>query len=165
MEIKLEYNYFKKLLDKIGKEFVDELKRELAILGKSSSGKLINSISYKLTQNNNDWYIEIISEDYLKFVDKGRKPGKMPPIAAIKPWVEQRGIKMMSKSKDGKSGNVLTSESAAYLIARSIGEKGIKPTHVIEKVEKYIFSKYESQIKIAIGNDYKDYIKKSILSI
>jgi len=160
MDIKLEYNYLKKLMDKIGRDFIDELKRELSILGKSASGELINSLSYKLTQVNDNLYIEIVAADYLKYVDKGRKPGKMPPTKAIKPWVEQKGIKII-----GKNSKVISSESAAYLIARSIGEKGIKPTHVIEKVERHIFTKYEAEIKLALGNDYKEYVKKMFMDI
>lgn len=160
MEFRLEYNFTKKLFDRIGREFIEELKKELKLLGKSASGNLINSLNYKVTQVNDSFYIEIIAADYLKFVDKGRKPGKMPPIKAIKPWVEMKGIKII-----GKNQKVLTSESAAYLIARSIGEDGIKPTNVIDKTEKYIFSKYEAEIKLALGKDYKDSIIKSLSDI
>lgn len=158
MDIKLEHNYFKKLLNMMGKEFVDDLKKELKILNKDATGNLINSLNYKVSEINNEWYIEIISADYLIYVDKGRKPGKRPPIKDIKPWVEARGIKI-PKLK----GGFITSESAAYIIAKSIGDKGIKPLNFIQRVQTDLFQRYEVKIKIALKQDYEEYIKKIIL--
>lgn len=46
------------------------------------------------------------------FVEKGRRPGKQPPLNSIKAWCKTRGIP----------------SKAAFPIARTIGERGIKPT-------------------------------------
>lgn len=155
MEFRLENNYLEKVLDNMGRQFVDDLKSELISLGKVASGDLVNSINYRVQNNNGVLSIEIYSEDYLKYVDGGRRPGKMPPIKAIKPWVESKGIKFTKKG-----GGFITSESAAYVIAKSIGEKGIKATNVVSKVQKLLFAQWEAQIKLAIQEDYKEYIKK-----
>ena len=48
---------------------------------------------------------------YARFVEEGRRPGKMPPVAAIAGWAARHGIE----------------PSAAFLIARSIGRRGTKP--------------------------------------
>jgi len=48
---------------------------------------------------------------YARFVEEGRRPGKMPPIAAIAGWASRHGIE----------------PDAAFLIARSIGRRGTKP--------------------------------------
>jgi hypothetical protein len=160
MEYRLENNYLLKLLNSIGSEFVDDLKQELRTLDKSATGDLINSINYKVIESNGVYNIEIYSEDYLKYVDGGRRPGKRPPISAIKPWVMAKGIKIPNKS-----GGFITTESAAFIIAKSIGEKGIKPTNVISKVQKALFQKYEPSIKIAIQQDYQEYIKKMFSDI
>lgn len=42
------------------------------------------------------------------YLEKGRKPGKMPPVKAIEPWARRHGIN-------------------PYMLARSIGRKGTKP--------------------------------------
>jgi hypothetical protein len=45
---------------------------------------------------------------YGYFVEYGRRPGRMPPIAAIEPWARRHGMN-------------------PFLVARAIGRKGIRP--------------------------------------
>jgi hypothetical protein len=52
---------------------------------------------------------------YTGTLDKGRKPGKFPPIAGIRQWVIMRGIDKAWQ---------MSSHSAAYLIARKISREG-----------------------------------------
>ena len=59
------------------------------------------------------------------FVINGRKPGKMPPIADIMPWVAK---------KLGASGTAL--RSVAFLVARKIGRKGTKPNDFVTPIVK-----------------------------
>ncbi len=47
---------------------------------------------------------------YGRFVEEGRRPGKMPPMRAIAPWVRRAGMP----------------RSATFLVARSIGRHGTK---------------------------------------
>ena len=61
--------------------------------------------------------IELKAEDYLKYVDGGRRKGTYPPLSAIQKWVDLKGI----------------SRSAVFPIMRKIKEEGIKPTNVISK--------------------------------
>lgn len=48
-------------------------------------------------------------------VERGRQPGKMPPVDAIELWVVRKGL--------AKAGTP-EAKSAAYLIARAIGRRG-----------------------------------------
>lgn len=58
---------------------------------------------------------------YAIYVEGGRPPGaKQPPVSAILPWVIE---------KLGVSGP--RARSVAFLVARSIGRKGIRPRRVI----------------------------------
>lgn len=62
--------------------------------------------------------------DYALFVDKGRAPGKPPPIAPIELWVRRvLGIPAPE------------SRSVAFLVARAIGKRGTKKTapHAVDK--------------------------------
>lgn len=45
---------------------------------------------------------------YGLFVEKGRRPGKPPPVAAIAPWARRHGVN-------------------PFLVARAIGRRGTKP--------------------------------------
>ena len=104
-------------IDLVGKALIDEIKMRLVQEGKISSGRLLNSLSYNTIQTIEGWTIEILAEKYLEFVDRGRKPGKMPPIGDIQKWVIQKPIKFIGK----------TDSQTAFIIAKSIGKKGIVP--------------------------------------
>jgi len=114
--------YDKKLMDEFGKDYVKILIRLLKQRGKSASGALINSISYKLRDTAGIIQYQLISNDYLQWVDEGRRPGSYPPMRAISDWVRVKGI-----SKD-----------AVFPIMRSIYKFGIEPTNVIKDTMKEI---------------------------
>ncbi len=109
--------YDKKVLNEFGKDYVKILIRLLKKEGKSATGALINSISYKLKEVAGLIQYQLISNDYLTYVDEGRRPGSYPPIRAISDWVRVKGI----------------SQDAVFPIARSIYKFGIEPTNVISK--------------------------------
>lgn len=125
-------------IDILGKALVDEIKRNLINEGKVSSRKLLNSISYNKIQTLEGWTIEILAEKYLEFVDKGRKPGIPPPVGDIQKWVVQKPVKFIGK----------TDKQTAFIIAKSIGRKGIVPTNVIQKSINKILSNIDKIIKI-----------------
>lgn len=57
------------------------------------------------------------------FAEKGRRPGKMPPISAIELWVRRKAGVSASESR-----------SVAFLIARAIGRRGTRPgAQMLEK--------------------------------
>ena len=66
--------------------------------------------------------------DYWWYIENGRGPGKMPPITDIEEWIEVKQI-----VRDSRNGKVPTTKQLAYAIARSIGEKGTKGTHALDK--------------------------------
>jgi hypothetical protein len=60
----------------------------------------------------------VYGEHYTEQLVNGRKPGKFPPIEAIKKWVIEKGIAgIMEKAKVS---------SIAFLIARKIAKEGTK---------------------------------------
>jgi hypothetical protein len=128
--------YEKKMLNEFGKDYVKILIRLLKKEGKSSSGALINSIDYRLVETANRIQYQLISNDYLKYVDEGRKPGSYPNMRAIGDWVRTKGI----------------SKEAIFPIARSIFKFGIKPTNVLQRTIKEIetsntlLRKYEDEL-------------------
>jgi len=125
-------------IDLVGKALIDEIKMRLVQEGKISSGRLLNSLSYNTIQTIEGWTIEILAEKYLEFVDRGRKPGKMPPIGDIQKWVIQKPIKFIGK----------TDSQTAFIIAKSIGKKGIVPTNIIQKSIDKVINNIENIIKI-----------------
>lgn len=60
---------------------------------------------------------------YAEPVERGRRPGKMPPVDAIEYWVIRKGIAAPGPE----------SRATAWLIARAIGAHGTKGAHMFEE--------------------------------
>lgn len=116
--------FSKKKLNEFGKDYVKILIAKLKKAGKSASGALINSIDYRLKEDAKSISIEIEANDYLEWVDKGRKPGSYPPLNEISKWASLKGIP----------------DYAVFPIARKIFKFGIEPTNVIRDTEKEILT-------------------------
>jgi hypothetical protein len=90
---------------------------------KVASGSLVNSINYKLQDTAQGINVILVANDYLKYVDQGRRPStnpdSKPPIQAIQRWVAIKGIP----------------QQAAWAIRHNIWRFGIKPTNVIKKTK------------------------------
>jgi hypothetical protein len=110
----------KKLANEFGKDYVKvmvSLLKNNRPYPKVASGSLVNSINYRLQETANGINLVLLANDYLKWVDRGRKPGTYPPIQAIQRWVAIKGIP----------------KQAAWAIRQNIYKFGIKPTRVIAK--------------------------------
>lgn len=55
----------------------------------------------------------LFAPDYIEFMERGRGPGKFPPLEDIKQWIVDKGIK-----------SEIPNESLAFLIGRKMAEEG-----------------------------------------
>lgn len=86
---------------------------------KSSSG-IYNNLQVKAT-NDGDLVFDIILNDYLTFIESGRRKGAdMPPVKPIVEWAKKHGIP--------------TDNGTIYLIRRAISRDGIAPRPFMDKV-------------------------------
>jgi hypothetical protein len=133
-------------MKEFGRDYVKILTRELLRVGKNSSGRLIRSIDYRLVEDAEIIRMEIMAEQYLEWVDKGRKPGSYPPIKPLIQWVNIKGL----------------NTGVAYAIQKTIFKFGIKPTNVIQKVvnefetSPTLRRKYEEEVVNSIINDINE---------
>ena len=127
-------NYAKKVISDARKNLVDDHK---------SLGSLYNSLNYSLETEVGAFLVNFFMEDYGKFVDKGVK-GKTSTYAETRAALSQfqygsgtgikggltKGIKgWLGKKRfqwKTKTGQFMSYDSMAFLIARSIYNKGIK---------------------------------------
>lgn len=100
----------------LGVNMVNDIINVLKSKDKIASGRLINSIKHEYQIDIDNIKLLITSEDYLTYVDQGRKPGKYAPIQAIKDWVKLKGI----------------DEKYAFAINHNIFKFGIKPLNFME---------------------------------
>ena len=156
-----EFPELKKAVNKLGDEFVMELINQLLIADKAASGKLIKSLDYEVIELLDNLMIRLHSEPYLINVDKGRRAGaKPPPSSAILPWIKLRSI----RGRDSK-GRFITDKSLSFIIARSIGIKGIRPTNVIQKAKENIIKKKTEILAKAATKDVMDALNKILINL
>lgn len=95
-----------------------------------------SKFTYDFRIEDNVFTVSFDLVDYWWYIENGRGPGKMPPISAIErnsrvsaieKWIEVKPI-----IPDSRTGKTPTTKQLAFLIARSIGEKGTKGTHALD---------------------------------
>lgn len=114
-------------LEQIVMDFVAAYKRNLTSAGTTATGSLNESIKGKIKQKGKWIEISINLNEYWKYVEKGRKPGKFPPVDAIKEWIKIKPV--LPRPYNGK---LPTTDQLAYLIGRKIATKGIKPRPILQ---------------------------------
>ena len=70
-----------------GREYIEELGKELKAAGKDASGNLLRSLDSKVLKTGfgTSYTLQILSEDYLKYVDEGRRATREPDRGMAKP--------------------------------------------------------------------------------
>jgi len=117
---------------------LDEIKLEYNQIGKRTSGLFEEGLEAIYSPNK----AVIMGYPYLA----GRKAGKMPPIQAIKKWIEQKGIQPI---KDN-----ITTTSLAWAIAKKIAREGTNKENHLKIYEKVITPQRIDEIikKVSVFN-------------
>ena len=120
------FTHTMKALTEFGQKIVDNYRAELEACN-YQDGQLYRTLSYSVKMENSSWLISISLEEYWKYIEYGRRPGKMPPVSAIENWIKVKQILPRPITlKSGKSV-VPTIPQLSFLIARKIGRDGIRP--------------------------------------
>ena len=101
------------------------------VVNRVSSGTLLNSLIYKIKVRYGkptiDFTVKGPAGQYADVIEFGRKPNsKMPPVSAIEKWIRMKPLKLRNRQGEFIKSTESAIKSAAYNIARSIGEKGIE---------------------------------------
>jgi len=111
---------------------------------------LYDSIQYLITKTSNTFNLEILANDYAKYVDKGRRPGKGIPVAVAR---------QIAQSTYG-------TEAASYAINKNIKKFGIQPTNFLTSAEITFKNQYEqrmeNEIQDVIGDFLGNFINENI---
>lgn len=133
------------LLTRYGQRVSDEM-RDAA---PEASGGLKNSIEHEVTISGPIVELTISAAAHAKYVELGRRPGKFPPVDAIRRWCETKGI----------------DSRAAFPIARSIAKNGIKPRPFIETTTKRTEDDISKEISRLAGQQVKVQFEQMIQRI
>ena len=162
-------------LNKFAKYVIQQSRSNLSKSDKNVSKELYNSLGYNVEVTEKGAELGFSMEQYGEFQDKGVR-GKSSSAKApnspfrfgsgtgkkggltnsIDKWVRRRGIQF----KDRKSGRFLSYQSTAFLISRSIYQKGIKPSLFFTKPFVAAFNRLPDELieAYSIGLE-KDLIK------
>jgi len=148
----LKTNNVEKYLRSFAKAVIKRGKKILNAKGKS--GKLSDSLKYRLEATNKGYNLVFKGADYAAFVDKGvsgtkttrtyhnvfgkreRSPfkykaglGNSPNIGALMKWISRKGI----KGRDKETGRFIKTKSLAMLFSKSIQREGLASTSFFSK--------------------------------
>lgn len=150
-----DFKHTMKALNDFGKFIINNYKSQLEA-EQMNNGELYRTISYSVSTGTGGWVISVSLADYWKYVEYGRRPGKMPPVSAIEHWINVKQI--IPHSMTLKSGKTVipTIPQLSFLIARSIGRRGIAPKPLFQKSFEAAKQQFIQVIKDAITQDIKE---------
>lgn len=157
-----------KELKRFGRTVVKEAKTALTKQDRNVSKELYNSIKYDSKVSKNSFELSFYMADHGKFQDKGvkgksssskapnspfkfgRGTGKKGGLSSsIFEWVKARRFQF----RDRESGKFMSYKSTAFLISRSIYQKGIKPSRFFDKPFRAGYERFSDDIVKAYALD------------
>ena len=164
----------KDVLNTFAKRVQQQSKSNLTKSKKKDTGELYNSIGYTLNVSKNSFRLAFTMTDYGAFVDKGVK-GKTSSLKAplspfkfgsgtgeaggltkaISGWTERKRIQF----RDRNTGRFYSYKQTAFLITRSIYNKGISTTNFFSKPFANEFKKLPDEIVTAYGLELHSFLE------
>lgn len=151
-----DFKHTMKALNDFGNFIITNYKSQLEA-EQMNNGELYRTISYSVSTGTGGWVISVSLADYWKYIENGRRAGaKMPPVSAIENWIKVKQI--IPHSMTLKSGKTVipTIPQLSFLIARSIGRRGIPPKPLFKKSFEAAKKQFIQVIKDAITQDIKE---------
>lgn len=117
----------------------------------TTEGTLARTAKTEVRVGERGFQVVIELEDYWRWVEYGRRPGKYPPPGAILRWVQIKPI----IARPDKRGIVPTDRSLAFLIGRKIAKEGIEAKPLlhdsVEEINRYYLPKVEEALAEDVG--------------
>lgn len=148
----LTFENLTKVLDEYGKQAELGYRGRLNRGKKNASYKLADSVKYFVRQNGIAYEVGLNLEDYWRYVEYGRRPGKFPPPSAILDWIKVKPV----LPRPDAHGRIPTQKSLAFLIGRKIADEGIKPTPIMAQTTEELNRHYVPLIREALAKDIGD---------
>ena len=164
-------NNTEEILNKFAKRVIQQSRTRLTKGKKNASKDLYNSLRYDLTTSAAAFILNFFMEEYGIYQDRGvsgkkRKyntpfsyKDKMPPPKALDKWMVRRNIK---GTRDAQ-GRFIKRKSLQYLLARSIYNKGIKPSNFFSKSFEQAFDKLPEDMVKAYRLDLEEFLRSSTI--
>ena len=152
----LELTELHQVLEDYAKDAEELYKYQISLGGKNASRKLIDNVKSWVVVGENSYEVTLRLQDYWKYIEDGRKPGKFPPVGAIMKWIEVKPI--IPRPND--FGKIPKPNQLAFLIGRKIKDDGIKPFPALKTTREELDKLYHDKISAALGHDVSNFISK-----
>lgn len=147
------------ILKSYGETIVAAIEDKLAASGKVRSDKIPGSITFNIAKLDSSIKLQILTSDFLNWLENGRKAGKMPPIDSILNWVITKGIRPKGFPRKSKASIFEKQTRMSFAIAKSIAKKGIKP----KKIATPIVNKTVNDFTVEIGREINLALSEGII--
>lgn len=122
----IEWTHLARVLEDFAIYFIQVARENLGRNRSYATGNLGDTMTYSITIEEDRFSVKIELEDYWQYVEKGRRPGKMPPVSAIRDWIMVKPIQPQPYTYTPSV------KSLAFLIQRSIKQKkGYAPPRIV----------------------------------
>ena len=149
-------NEIEQILYDVAYQVAIDYQNELRSFDSIASGTL-NNVDFEVEIKGGTYKIYLILQDYWKYVEYGRKPGKFPNVGKLQEWIKIKPV----LPRPLTNGIVPTEKQLTFMIGNSIKEKGIQPKPALANA----LIKNETQlnkIKEAVGKSLDKEIKKML---
>tara|TARA_R110002050_G_scaffold186254_1_gene320443 strand:+ start:41 stop:568 length:528 start_codon:yes stop_codon:yes gene_type:complete len=169
----MKLDALERYLNSFGKQVVNRAKGNLQ-KAKGGGTALENSIVFSLIEKGEDLTVRFTMASYGKFIDKGvsgtevtrsfkdykgetlkspfgyrkAKGHSQPPTKALDKWIVKKGI-----APRDKEGKFMSRKTIKFLIARSIGKKGIQGLSFFQKPLMLGMKQFAPKFRAAIKED------------
>jgi hypothetical protein len=173
----IERQYVNDVLSKFSKYVTTQAKANLTRKDKNVKGKLYNSIKGEVFTGKNSIGVYFEMEDYGTFQDlgvRGKTSSQKAPNSpyrfgsgsgrkgglteGINDWVRARRFQF----KDKNTGRFMSYEQTAFLVTRSVYNKGIEASRFFSKPFEVAFAKLPNDIVEAYRLDVERFLKDSL---
>lgn len=158
MDALMDLTELHQILEDYAKDAEELYKYQISIGGKNASRKLIDNVKSWVVVGENSYEVTLQLQDYWKYIESGRKPGKFPPVNAILNWILVKPI--LPRPNGNGELQRLKPKQLAFLIGRKIKEEGIEPYPALKTTKEELDKLYKEKIAEALGRDVRNYISK-----
>lgn len=143
-----EFPKVAEVLERYGKEFIELYKLNLVQSGRPASGKLAESLSYRVNLGTNVYAVDISLLEYWKYIENGTRP-HFPPVSAIREWIRVKPV----IPRPFENGKLPTESQLAFLIARKISRVGTEGINDFQRANDEVFARMEMSLAEAVTED------------
>ena len=180
-----EFKAIEDVLSSFGSKLIEKARANLNKKEKRANGTLFNEMSYDIEKTPNGVKFKMdfgSADDYWLFVDQGvegaggfkgsgKKRGqgspfrfgrKQPPLSAILPWIKLKNLRgrIQKDWKNNKgAGRFISDKSFAFIVARSIKQKGIERTRFITKPFDDMIDDLKNDLSLAMVDEANSIIQ------